>query len=99
MSSNITTKHPSGQQGLVMSPTDYDVVRETVLTIMETHQTINMPELTRLAFNELNGKIKGDAVAATKAVQNDLEAKGLLSRKYRAGQHQVIFTKQPAAEV
>jgi hypothetical protein len=98
MSTNITTKHPSGQQGLVMNPDDYDVVRETVLTIMETHQTLNMPELTRLAYNELNGKIKGDAVAATKAVQNDLEAKGLLERKYRAGQHQVIFSKQPASE-
>ncbi len=93
MSNHITTKHPSGQQGMEMTPDDYTVVRETVLTIMETHQALSMPELTRLSFNELSGKVKGDAVALTKAVQNDLETKGLLERKYRAGNHQVIFVK------
>lgn len=99
MSSNITTKHPSGTQGIVMSPADYELVKDNVLATMETHQSVNMPELTRLVYNELTGKIKGDIVALVKAVQNDLETKGLLERKYRAGQHLVLLVKQPVPEV
>lgn len=94
MPSYITTKHPSGQQGMEMTPDDYEVVKETVLTIMETHQALSMPELTRLSYNELSGKVKGEPVALTKAVQNDLETRGLLERRYRAGNHQVIYVKQ-----
>lgn len=94
MPSYITTKHPSGQQGMEMTPDDYEVVKETVLSIMETHQALSMPELTRLSFNELSGKVKGEPVALTKAVQNDLETRGMLDRRYRAGNHQVIFVKQ-----
>lgn len=94
MPSHITTKHPSGQQGMEMTPDDYEVVKETVLSIMETHQALSMTELTRLSFNELSGKVKGEPVALTKAVQNDLETRGMLDRRYRAGNHQVIYVKQ-----
>ena len=93
MPAYITTKHPSGMDGVQMTSNDYEMVKETVLHIMEEHNVINMPELTRLAFNDLNGKIKGDTVAITTAVENDLEAKGILERKFKAGKHQVVLAK------
>lgn len=76
-----------------MVSTDYDAVKDTVVAIMESHAQINMNDLTRLAYNELNGKLKGNLVAFIKAVQNDLETKGVLERSYRSGQHFVIWAK------
>lgn len=89
MADTITTKHPSGRSGITMPREDYDRVKEVVLEILKEEETININELARRTYNELNEQVAGDVVAYAKAVKNDLESRGVLSRHYRPGQHTV----------
>lgn len=68
---------------------DYDKVKDVVLEILKEEEKININELARRTYNELNEQVTGDLVAYAKAVKNDLESRGVLSRHYRPGQHTV----------
>lgn len=89
MADTITTKHPSGRDGITMPREDYDKVKDVVLEILKEEEKININELARRTYNELNEQVTGDLVAYAKAVKNDLESRGVLSRHYRPGQHTV----------
>src|SRR5690606_33662292 len=89
MADNIITKHPSGRSGITIARADYDLVKESVMRIVTEEDAININELARRVYNELNDKITGDVVAYTKAVKNDLESRGMLKRNYRPGKHKV----------
>lgn len=94
MSDNITTKHPSGRTGITMKRDDYNKIKEVVVNILGEEAGININELARLTYNELKEEITGvDLVAYTKAVKNDLESRGVLTRHYRPGKHKVILNE------
>lgn len=90
MSDNITTKHPSGRSGITMKREHYEKIKDVVMRILGEEAGININELARLTYNELKDEVTGvDLVASTKAVKNDLESRGVLTRHYRPGKHKV----------
>ena len=81
MEEKVLTQHPeSGKSGVNISKQKYDVIRETILESIGTHEDITFTDLTQDVQKRLEGKFEGSIPWYVTTVKLDLEARGLIER-------------------
>jgi hypothetical protein len=77
----ILTKHPDpNKQGVRISEAKYDVLRETILDLLQIQGEMTFTELTNAAVDRLAGKFDGSVSWYVTTVKLDLEARNEIQR-------------------
>lgn len=80
MAKQILALHPDGKRGVNISKQKYDMMRRTILTIVQQRGEITFNDLMDAVSAELTGKFEGSIGWYTTTVKLDLEARGELLR-------------------
>lgn len=85
----ILTLHPSGKQGVNILKRRYDLVKDTLIALLQTHGEISYKELNEKAEQALKGKFDGSIPWYVVTVKLDLEARGIISRIPKTSPHRI----------
>ena len=80
MEERILTLHPEGKQGVNISKEKYDVIRQTILSILDEEGEVLFKELPAKVGQKLGGSFEGSVSWYVTSVKLDLEARGLIQR-------------------
>lgn len=80
MKDMIRTLHPEKKQGVNISREKYEIICETVLSVLRTEKQMTFRNLTRAVEKEVNGNFEGSVMWYVTTVKLDLEARGLVKR-------------------
>lgn len=81
MDEKILTRHPDpGKQGVSISKAKYDVIRGTILDLLQTNGEMTFAELSNAANERLDGKFDGSISWYVTTVKLDLEAREVIQR-------------------
>lgn len=80
MKEKILTLHPEGKQGVNISKAKYDVIRQAILDVVKTNESITFSEMTRSVEEKLAGNFDGSIPWYVTTVKLDLEARGEIER-------------------
>ncbi len=81
MDEKILTRHPDpGKQGVSISKAKYDVIRGTILDLLQSNGEMTFTELNNAANERLDGKFDGSISWYVTTVKLDLEARELIQR-------------------
>ena len=85
----ILTLHPSGKQGVNILERRYELVKDTLIALLQTHGEISYKELNEMAEGELAGKLDGSIPWYVVSVKLDLEARGVITRIPKTSPHRI----------
>ena len=85
----ILTLHPQGKQGVNILARRYELVKETLLSIIQAHGEISYKELNEIAEERLAGVLDGSIPWYVVSVKLDLEARGIISRIPKTSPHRL----------
>lgn len=80
MKDMIRTLHPEKKQGVNISREKYEIICETILSVLRTEKQMTFRNLTRAVEKEVNGNFEGSVMWYVTTVKLDLEARGLVKR-------------------
>ena len=81
MDEKILTKHPDpNKQGVRISKTKYEVMRQTILDLLRVQGEMTFTQLTNAAVERLAGKFDGSVSWYVTTVKLDLEARNVIQR-------------------
>ena len=80
MTNKILTLHPEGKKGVNIDLGKYNLIKETILNIIQSHGEISYHEMNKIAIEELSHKFSGSIPWYVVTVKLDLEARGILER-------------------
>lgn len=80
MAKQILALHPQGKRGVNISKQKYDVMRQTILHIVQEREEITFNDLMDAVTVALAGKFEGSISWYTNTVKLDLEARGEIMR-------------------
>lgn len=80
MKDTIRTLHPEKKQGVNISKVKYDIIREAILSTLQTQKEMTFMNLSRAVEKEVNGTFEGSVTWYVTAVNLDLEARGIVKR-------------------
>ncbi len=82
MDEKILTRHPDpGKQGVSISKAKYDVIRGTILDLLQSNGEMTFTELNNAANERLDGKFDGSISWYVTTVKLDLEARELILQR------------------
>ncbi len=93
----ILTLHPAGKKGVNILRRRYDVIAQTLLSIIEEHETITYQDANDLVIDRLEGKFDGKIPWYVVTIKLDLEARGIIERVPKTSPHQIRI-KQSAIQ-
>ena len=85
----IHTKHPGGKKGVNISAEKYNLVKDTLISILRDKVQITYQELNNLAIDRLKENFKGSISWYVVTVKLDLEANGIIQRIPDTSPHQI----------
>lgn len=88
----ILTWHPAGKRGVYIAKKDYDLIRDFILTVLETME-ITLKDLIELGDIQLANRIDKDISWNILVVKLDLEARGLIASVLKPVPHKSQFLK------
>jgi hypothetical protein len=80
MTNKIHTLHPEGKKGVNIDLAKYELIKETLLDIINSNNEICYQKLNKEAIHLLKGKFQGSIPWYVVTVKLDLEARGLIER-------------------
>jgi hypothetical protein len=80
MRDTIRTLHPEKKQGVNISKQKYEIIRNAILCVLQTHKEITFMNLSRAVEKEVNGNFEGSVTWYVTTVKLDLEARGKVKR-------------------
>ena len=80
MKDMIRTLHPEKKQGVNINRGKYEIICETILSVLRTKKEMTFRDLTRAVEKEVNGNFEGSVMWYVTTVKLDLEARGLVKR-------------------
>lgn len=80
MKDMIRTLHPEKKQGVNISREKYEIICETILSVLRAQKEMTFRNLTRAVEKEVNGNFEGSVTWYVTTVKLDLEARGLVKR-------------------
>jgi len=80
MDEKILTLHPRGKKGVRVSRAKYDVMKATIVDVLEEKPGLTHPELTDAVEDRLEGKFGGSIPWYMESVKLDLEARKAIKR-------------------
>ena len=80
MKDMIRTLHPEKKQGVNINRGKYEIICETILSVLRTEKQMTFRDLTRAVEKEVNGNFEGSVMWYVTTVKLDLEARGLMKR-------------------
>ena len=80
MRAMIRTLHPEKKQGVNISKDKYEIIRQAILSILQTHKEISFMNLSRAVEKQVGNSFDGSVMWYVTAVKLDLEARGELKR-------------------
>ena len=80
MKDMIRTLHPEKKQGVNINRGKYEIICETILSVLRTEKEMTFRDLTRAVEKEVNGNFEGSVMWYVTTVKLDLEARGLVKR-------------------
>jgi len=80
MKDMIRTLHPEKKQGVNISREKYEIICETILSVLRKEKEMTFRNLTRAVEKEVNGNFEGSVMWYVTTVKLDLEARGLMKR-------------------
>ena len=76
----IRTLHPQKKQGVNISREKYEIICETILSVLRVQKEMTFMNLSRAVEKEVNGNFEGSVTWYVTTVKLDLEARGLVKR-------------------
>lgn len=90
----IMTKHPQqGKTGVNIDKPKYDVMRQTIIDILETEGEMTFQALNDAVGAKLDGKFQGSIGWYYTTVKLDLEARGMLERVSKSSPQRIRLVK------
>ena len=80
MKDMIRTLHPEKKQGVNISRAKYELIRTTILSVLNTQKEMTFMNLSRAVEKEVNGNFEGSVMWYVTTVKLDLEARGVVKR-------------------
>ena len=80
MEEKILTLHPEGKQGVNISKTKYEVMRQAILDIVGANEGITFTDMTTTIEEKLAGNFDGSIPWYVTTVKLDLETRGEIER-------------------
>ena len=80
MEEKILTLHPEGKQGVNISKTKYEVMRQAILDIVGANEGITFTDMTTTIEEKLAGNFDGSIPWYVTTVKLDLETRGEIKR-------------------
>ena len=74
------TLHPEGKQGVNIDQAKYDVMKDTILTVINAQEGITFADLNTAVSQKLDGHFDGSIGWYLTTVKLDLEARHLIER-------------------
>ncbi|MEM6629272.1 MAG: hypothetical protein AAF694_06345 [Bacteroidota bacterium] len=85
----ILTLHPQGKQGVNILTRRYELVKETLISLLQEHGEISYKEMNEMAEERLKGALDGSIPWYVVSVKLDLEARGIVSRIPKTSPHRL----------
>lgn len=85
----ILTLHPKGKKGVNILKRRYDIIKDFILTTIESHNEITYEKISDLAVEKLSNTFDGKVVWYIVSVKLDLEARGIIERIPKTSPHQL----------
>ena len=80
MTDKILTLHPEGKKGVNIDLGKYNLIKETIINIIQSHGEISYQEMSKIAIEELNHKFSGSIPWYVVTVKLDMEAREIIER-------------------
>jgi hypothetical protein len=80
MKDMIRTLHPEKKQGVNISKTKYEMIRNAILSTLHSEKEMTFMNLSRAVEKEVNGSFEGSVTWYVTTVKLDLEARGVVKR-------------------
>ncbi|HLO29992.1 MAG TPA: hypothetical protein VK249_12695 [Anaerolineales bacterium] len=80
MKNMIRTLHPEKKQGVNISREKYEIIRKTILCVLQEQKEITFMNLSRAVEKEINGTFEGSVMWYVTTVKLDMEARGEIKR-------------------
>lgn len=80
MTIKILTLHPEGKKGVNIDLGKYNLIKETIINIIQSNGEISYQEMNKIAIAELNHKFSGSIPWYVVTVKLDLEAREIIER-------------------
>lgn len=93
----ILTLHPDGKAGVNILKRRYDVVRETLLNILEKEGQITFESLADKTIAAIEKDFDGKPLWYVVTVKLDLEARGIIKRIPKTSPHQLALNTSLAS--
>jgi hypothetical protein len=85
----IRTLHPEKKQGVNISREKYDLIRNSILCVLQAHKEITFMKLSRAVEKEVNGKFEGSVTWYVTTVKLDMEGAESSGTKLDTGAGQI----------
>jgi hypothetical protein len=80
MKDKVRTLHPKNKTGVNISREKYDIIRKSILCVLETQKEITFMNLARAVAKEVDGNFDGSVTWYVTTVKLDMEARGEIRR-------------------
>jgi hypothetical protein len=80
MKEKIRTLHPDKKQGVNISKEKYEIIRNSILCVLQRQKEITFMNLSRAVEKEVNGTFEGSVTWYVTTVKLDMEARGEIKR-------------------
>lgn len=80
MKDMIRTLHPEKKQGVNISKTKYEIIRNAILSTLHNQKEMTFMNLSRAVEKEVDGTFEGSVNWYVTTVKLDLEARGVVKR-------------------
>jgi hypothetical protein len=93
MADKILTLHPEGKKGVKIDGEKYQIIRDTIVAILEKQPEITYQEINRQAIIQLKDHFKGSISWYVVTVKLDLEARGIIERIPKTNPHRIRLSR------
>jgi hypothetical protein len=80
MRDTIRTLHPEKKQGVNISREKYEIIRKSILCVLQEQRQMTFMKLSRAVEKEVNGNFEGSVMWYVTTVKLDMEARGEIKR-------------------
>lgn len=80
MKDTIRTLHPEKKQGVNISREKYELIRKSILCVLQAQREMTFMNLSRAVEKEVNGNFEGSVTWYVTTVKLDMEARGEIKR-------------------
>jgi hypothetical protein len=89
----ILTQHPEGKKGVCISRTDYRLVSEAILSVLQQFEKLTLNELIDQVQRSVSLSLSNNIAWRILVVKLDLEAKGLIKTVPHKFDRYVVYLK------